>query len=139
MATASLGRLTLDLLVKLGSYEQGLNRAERQATQSANKMSDAFKGFGDQLRETLGGSQIGSIISDITTRLDGMKGSVLVATAGLADHDRCEHCHTLYALLPVVFAFLLLFPFLRFQKRGIQGFFDGLGARPSFGRGRGFI
>ena len=84
MATASLGRLTLDLLVKLGSYEQGLNRAERQATQSANKMSDAFKGFGDQLRETLGGSQIGSIISDITTRLDGMKGSVLVATAGLA-------------------------------------------------------
>ena len=84
MATASLGRLTLDLLVKLGSYEQGLNRAERQATQSANKMSDAFKGFGDQLRETLGGSQIGSIISDISTRLDGMKGSVLVATAGLA-------------------------------------------------------
>lgn len=84
MATASLGRLTLDLLVKLGSYEQGLNRAERQATQSANKMSDAFKGFGDQLKETLGGSQIGSIISDITTRLDGMKGSVLVATAGLA-------------------------------------------------------
>lgn len=84
MATASLGRLTLDLLVKLGSYEQGLNRAERQATQSANKMSDAFKGFGDQLRESLGGTQIGSIISDINTRLDGMKGSVLAATAGLA-------------------------------------------------------
>lgn len=84
MATASLGRLTLDLLVKLGSFEQGLNRAERQATQSANNMSDAFKGFGDQLRESLGGTQIGSIISDITTRLDGMKGSVLAATAGLA-------------------------------------------------------
>ncbi len=84
MAAASLGRLTLDLLVRLGSFEQGLNRAERQASQSANNMSDAFRGFGDQIRESLGGTQIGSIISDVTTRLEGMQGSVLIATAGLA-------------------------------------------------------
>lgn len=84
MATTSLGRLTLDLLVRLGSFEQGLNRAERQASESANNMSDAFRGFGDQIRESLGGTQIGSIISDVTTRLEGMQGSVLTATAGLA-------------------------------------------------------
>lgn len=84
MATTSLGRLTLDLLVRLGSFEQGLNRAERQASQSASNMSDAFRGFGDQIRESLGGTQIGSIISDVTTRLEGMQGSVLTATAGLA-------------------------------------------------------
>ena len=76
--------MTLDLLVRLGSFEQGLNRAERQASQSANNMSDAFRGFGDQIRESLGGTQIGSIISDVTTRLEGMQGSVLTATAGLA-------------------------------------------------------
>lgn len=84
MAAASLGRLTLDLLVRLGSFEQGLNRAERQASQSANNMSDAFRGFGDQIRESLGGTQLGSLIGDVTTRLEGMQGSVLVATAGLA-------------------------------------------------------
>jgi len=84
MAAASLGRLTLDLLVRLGSFEQGLNRAERQASQSASNMSDAFRGFGDQIRESLGGTQLGSLIGDVTTRLEGMQGSVLVATAGLA-------------------------------------------------------
>ena len=84
MAAASLGRLTLDLLVRLGSFEQGLNRAERQASQSASNMSDAFRGFGDQIRESLGGTQLGSLIGDVTTRLEGMQGSVLNATAGLA-------------------------------------------------------
>lgn len=83
MAAASLGRLTLDLLVRLGSFEQGLNRAERQASQSASNMSDAFRGFGDQIRESLGGTQIGSIVDSFNTKIGSLRGGVLVAGAAL--------------------------------------------------------
>ena len=43
MASSSLGRLTLDLLVKLGSFESGMSQAERKAKDTAKNMSNAFK------------------------------------------------------------------------------------------------
>lgn len=42
MAAASLGRLTLDLAVKLGSFEQGMTQAERKTKDTTEKMGKAF-------------------------------------------------------------------------------------------------
>ncbi|WP_228271093.1 phage tail tape measure protein [Acinetobacter soli] len=84
MATNSLGRLTLDLLVKLGSFEQGMNAAERKAKQSAQNMSNAFKGFNDQIQQMIGGTALGSVIDTVSTKLGAMRGGVLLATSALA-------------------------------------------------------
>lgn len=84
MATNSLGRLTLDLLVKLGSFEQGMNAAERKAKQSAQNMSNAFKGFNDQIQQMVGGTALGSVIDTVSTKLGAMRGGVLLATSALA-------------------------------------------------------
>ena len=84
MATNSLGRLTLDLLVKLGSFEQGMSAAERKAKQSAQNMSNAFKGFNDQIQQMIGGTQLGSVIDTVSTKLSAMRGGVLLATSALA-------------------------------------------------------
>lgn len=84
MASSSLGRLTLDLLVKLGSFESGMSQAERKAKDTAKNMSNAFKGFSDQLNQSLGGTQLGSFIENFSTKLGSMRGGILMATAALS-------------------------------------------------------
>ncbi|HGL4551757.1 TPA: hypothetical protein ACKE7S_000682 [Acinetobacter baumannii] len=84
MATSSLGRLTLDLLVKLGSFESGMSQAERKAKDTAKNMSNAFKGFSDQLNQSIGGTQLGSFIDNVSTKLGAMRGGILTATAALS-------------------------------------------------------
>lgn len=84
MAAASLGRLTLDLAVKLGSYEQGMTQAERKTKQTTDNMNKAFAGFKDQVAEALGGTQLGSIVDSFNTKIGSLKGGVLVAGAALS-------------------------------------------------------
>lgn len=84
MAAVSLGRLTLDLLVNLGSFEQGMTAAERKTKQSTDSMKNAAKGFGDQLRESLSGTQIGGMIDSLTGKFGSLKGGIGVASAALA-------------------------------------------------------
>lgn len=84
MAVSSLGRLTLDLIVKLGSYEQGLDAAERKTKKSADNMKQAFSGFKDQIAEAFGGTQIGSVIDSFNSKIGTLKGGVLVAGAAIA-------------------------------------------------------
>lgn len=84
MASSSLGRLTLDLLVKLGSFESGMSQAERKAKDTAKNMSNAFKGFSDQLNQSIGGTQLGSFIENFSTKLGAMRGGIVMATAALS-------------------------------------------------------
>lgn len=84
MATASLGRLTLDLVAQIGQFVEPMNKAERKAKESTDKMGKAFSNFKDQMNQVLGGSQIGSAIDGITGKLDVLKGGVLTASAALA-------------------------------------------------------
>ena len=42
MATASLGRLTLDLVAKIGNFTEPMTKAERHAKSSSNKIADSF-------------------------------------------------------------------------------------------------
>lgn len=84
MATSSLGRLTLDLLVKLAGFEQGLDAAERKAKKSSENMKQAFAGFKEQISDALGGTQIGSVIDGLNTKLDSLSGGVAIAGAAFA-------------------------------------------------------
>lgn len=84
MAAASLGRLTLDLAVKLGSFEQGMTQAERKTKQTTDGMNKAFAGFKDQVADALGGTQLGSLVDSFNTKMASLKGGVLVAGAALA-------------------------------------------------------
>lgn len=84
MAAASLGRLTLDLAVKLSSFEQGMTQAERKTKQTTDNMNKAFAGFKDQVADALGGTQLGSIVDSFNTKIGSLKGGVLVAGAALS-------------------------------------------------------
>jgi len=42
MATASLGRLTLDLVAKIGNFTEPMTKAERHAKSSSNNIADSF-------------------------------------------------------------------------------------------------
>ncbi|UHT64261.1 hypothetical protein [Acinetobacter lwoffii] len=83
MAASSLGRLTLDLAVKLGSFERGMTQAERKTKDTTEKMGKAFSGFKSQIAEALGGTQIGSIVDSFNTKMGSLRGGVLVAGAAL--------------------------------------------------------
>ena len=84
MAAASLGRLTLDLAVKLGSFEQGMTQAERKTKDTTEKMGKAFGGFKSQVADALGGTQIGSIVDSFNTKIGSLKGGAMVAGAAFA-------------------------------------------------------
>ncbi|AWV87045.1 phage tail tape measure protein [Acinetobacter radioresistens] len=84
MATSSLGRLTLDLAVKLGSFEQGMTQAERKTKDTTEKMGKAFSGFKSQVAEALGGTQIGSIVDSFNTKIGSLRGGILIAGGALA-------------------------------------------------------
>ncbi len=84
MASASLGRLTLDLVAQIGQFIGPMTQAERKAKESTDKMGKAFSSFKDQMNESLSGSQIGSAIEGITGKLGVLRGGVLTATAAVA-------------------------------------------------------
>lgn len=84
MAAASLGRLTLDLAVKLSSYEQGMTQAERKTKDTTEKMGKAFGGFKAQVADALGGTQIGSIVDSFSAKIGSLKGGAVVAGAAFA-------------------------------------------------------
>ena len=84
MAAASLGRLTLDLAVKLSSYEQGMTQAERKTKQTTDNMNKAFAGFKDQVADALGGTQLGSLVDSFNTKIGSLSGGIGVASAALA-------------------------------------------------------
>ena len=84
MATASLGRLTLDLVAQIGQFVEPMNKAERKAKESTDKMNKAFSNFKDQMNQALGGTQLGTFVTDLTGKLGVFEGGVLTATAALA-------------------------------------------------------
>ncbi|RLL18012.1 hypothetical protein [Acinetobacter chengduensis] len=84
MATSSLGRLTLDLVVKLGSYVEGMNKAERTTKNTTTKMGDAVKGFKEQVVDAFSGTQIGSVIDGFNSKIGSIRRNVLVAGAAVA-------------------------------------------------------
>ncbi|EPL1240229.1 ATP synthase F1 subunit delta [Acinetobacter baumannii] len=84
MAAGSLGRLTLDLVAKVGSFVDGMSQAERKAKEASDNIKKSFKSFGDQIQDAIGGTQLGSAIDGITGKLGALRGGVLVAGAALA-------------------------------------------------------
>ncbi len=82
--STKLGTLTLDLLVKLGSFEQGMDQAERKTKKTTDNMGKAFDGFKTEVVGALGGSEIGSVIDAFNTRIDVLNGGVVAATGALA-------------------------------------------------------
>ena len=66
MATASLGRLTLDLVARIAGYTEPLNRAERETKKSTKAIAESFdlaslavKGFG----VVLGGLSVAGVVA----------------------------------------------------------------------------
>ena len=84
MATASLGRLTLDLVAQIGQFVEPMNRAERQARESTERMGRAFSNFRDQMNQSLSGTQFGSALDSVLGRVDSLRGGVLAASGALA-------------------------------------------------------
>lgn len=66
MATASLGRLTLDLVAKIGNFTEPMTKAERHAKSSSNKIADSF-GIASVAAKALGvavaGISVGGVVS----------------------------------------------------------------------------
>jgi len=61
-----------------------MSQAERKAKDTAKNMSNAFKGFSDQLNQSIGGTQLGSFIENFSTKLGAMRGGIVMATAALS-------------------------------------------------------
>ena len=94
MAAASLGRLTLDLLVRLGSFEQGMNQADRRTRQTTENMGRAFSGFRDQVADALGGTQIGSIVDSFNAKIGSLRTSLCYHLIYGFQQNQCKR-HTL--------------------------------------------
>ncbi|CAM3969918.1 lytic transglycosylase domain-containing protein [Psychrobacter arenosus] len=84
MATTSLGRLTLDLAVKLSEFTDGMSRAERETEERTRNMSESVRTFRDRLMEDLGGTQLGGVIDGLASRLGGISGGGMLAGAAIA-------------------------------------------------------
>lgn len=84
MAASSLGRLTLDLLVNLASYERGMNQAERTTKKTTGAMGDAVSGFKQQISEALGGTYLGSLVDSFNSKISTVPKGVLIASAAIA-------------------------------------------------------
>lgn len=84
MAVAALGRLTMDLVARIGEFIGPMNQAERKAKDSTDKMNKNFAAFKDQMNQSLNGTQFGSALDGITSKFSGLGGGVGVATASLA-------------------------------------------------------
>ncbi len=84
MATTSLGRLTLDLAVRLSEFSDGLSRAERETRDRTANMGASVRTFRDQMMEDLGGTQLGGVIDGLNERLASISGGGMMAGAALA-------------------------------------------------------
>ena len=84
MATSSLGRLTLDLAVRLSEFTDGMSRAERETANRTRNMQQSVTSFRDHLAEQLGGTQIGAIFDGLNQRFGSLNGSIASVSAGLA-------------------------------------------------------
>ena len=84
MATTSLGRLTLDLAVRLSEFVDGMNRAERETRDRTERMTESVNSFRDNLTDALGGTEIGNAIDSLNTRLGSLSGGIGVAAGALA-------------------------------------------------------
>lgn len=91
MATTALGRLTLDLAVRMSEFTDGLTRAQRETEDATNNMSDSVTGFKDTLIESLSGSPIGGAIDTLNSKLgsiteafgaNGLAGAAGLGAAG---------------------------------------------------------
>lgn len=75
MATTSLGRLTLDLAVRLSDFTDGLTQAERQARDSASNISDSVSELRDNIADDISrmsGSFAGMAIGGIAVAAGAM-------------------------------------------------------------------
>ena len=84
MAVASLGRLTLDLAVRLSDFTDGMSRAERETAERTQNMQESVTSFREHLASELGGTQLGGIIDGLNARFDSVNGSILAMSGALA-------------------------------------------------------
>lgn len=93
MATTALGRLTLDLAVRMSEFSEGLGRAARETADRTNEMNNSVSEFKDNMLESLSGTPIGSAIDTLTEKLgsvsdafgaNGLAGATVVAGAAAA-------------------------------------------------------
>lgn len=72
MATNSLGRLTLDLAVRLSEFTDGLTRAERETRDRTENMGNSVGKFKNQLIEDLSGTPIGGAVDSLNEKLSSI-------------------------------------------------------------------
>ena len=72
MATTALGRLTLDLAVRMSEFSEGMSRAARETADRTREMSDSVTSFKDNLLESLSGSPIGGAIDSLNSQLSSI-------------------------------------------------------------------
>lgn len=84
MATTSLGRLTLDLAVRLSEFTDGLSRAERETQDRTRQMGDSVSNFRQRVMDELGGTPIGGVIDSLNDRFGSLAGGGLAVGGALA-------------------------------------------------------
>ena len=84
MATSSLGRLTLDLAVRLSEFTDGMSRAERETSDRTRNMQQSVTSFREHLASELGGTQLGSIIDSFNSRFGSIEGGITKVGAAFA-------------------------------------------------------
>ena len=84
MATSSLGRLTLDLAVRLSEFTDGMSRAERETANRTQRMQESVTSFREHLASELGGTQLGGIIDSFNERFGSIEGSITKVGGALA-------------------------------------------------------
>ena len=84
MATSSLGRLTLDLAVRLSEFTDGMSRAERETADRTRNMQESVTSFREHLASELGGTQLGGIIDTFNERFGSIEGSIARVGGALA-------------------------------------------------------
>lgn len=84
MATSSLGRLTLDLAVRLSEFTDGMSRAERETADRTRNMQESVTSFREHLASELGGTQLGGIIDSFNERFGSIEGSITKVGAAFA-------------------------------------------------------
>ena len=84
MATSSLGRLTLDLAVRLSEFTDGMSRAERETADRTRNMQESVTSFREHLASELGGTQLGGIIDSFNERFGSIEGGITKVGAAFA-------------------------------------------------------
>lgn len=84
MATSSLGRLTLDLVINLADYVDGMSRAERETRDRTRDMQQSVRSFRENLANDLSGTEIGDIFQRLNERFGSLEGGALRVGGALA-------------------------------------------------------